>query len=50
MLIDMHAHSSGISTCCRIPAAAVIEAAAEAGIRGLIMTNHYNKSYVQDSD
>ena len=50
MLIDMHAHSSGISTCCRIPAPEVIDAAAGAGIGGIILTNHYNKSYVKDGD
>lgn len=50
MLIDMHAHSSGISTCCRIPAPEVIDAAAAAGIQGIILTNHYNKSYVTDGD
>jgi len=50
MLIDMHAHTSGISTCCRIPAPEVIDAAAEAGIGGIILTNHYNKPYVKDGD
>lgn len=50
MLIDMHAHSSGISTCCRIPAPEVIQAAAGAGIGGIILTNHYNKPYIQDGN
>lgn len=50
MLIDMHAHSSGISTCCRIPAPEVIDAASAVGIEGIILTNHYNKSYVSDGD
>lgn len=50
MLVDMHAHSSGISTCCKIPAPEVIAAAAEAGIDALILTNHYNKPYVKDGD
>lgn len=50
MLIDMHAHSSGISTCCRIPAPEVVSAAMNAGIGGIILTNHYHKPYVTDGD
>jgi len=50
MLIDMHAHTSGISTCCRIPAPEVIDAAICAGIDGIILTNHYNKSYASDGN
>lgn len=50
MLIDMHAHTSGISTCCRIPAPEVIRAAMEAGIDGIILTNHYHKPYVVNDD
>lgn len=50
MLIDMHAHSSGISACCRIPAPDVIRAAADSGIDGIILTNHYHKPYVTDGD
>lgn len=50
MLIDMHAHSSGISTCCRVPAPEIIKAAAAVGVGGIILTNHYNKSYITDGD
>lgn len=50
MLIDMHAHTSAISTCCRIPAPEVIRAAKNAGIGGIILTNHYHKPYVADGD
>lgn len=50
MLIDMHAHTSEISTCCRIPAPQVIQEAKSVGIDGLILTNHYNKPYVTDGD
>lgn len=50
MLIDLHAHSSGISHCCRIPYDAVIRAALEVGLNGIVLTNHYQKSYVTDGD
>ena len=48
MLIDMHAHSSGISRCCRVDGAGMLEAAAQAGLDGAILTNHYQISYVQE--
>jgi len=50
MLIDMHAHTSGISHCCRTDAAGVLKAAIEAGIDGLILCNHYQcyKGYAGD--
>ncbi len=50
MLIDLHAHSSGISHCCRIPYDAVIRTALEVGLCGIVLTNHYQKSYVRDGD
>lgn len=50
MLIDMHAHSSGISTCCQITAEEAIAAAREAGIDGIVLTNHYQKHYIKDGD
>lgn len=50
MLIDMHAHTSGISTCCRIPAPDVVKAALDAGLDGIVLTNHYQRSYVKDGD
>lgn len=50
MLMDLHAHSAGISRCCRIPADQVIQAAMDAGIEGLVLTNHYQKCYVKDGD
>lgn len=48
MLIDMHAHSSGISRCCRADAAGVLRAAREVGIDGLILCNHYELGYVDE--
>lgn len=50
MLIDLHAHSSGISRCCRIPYDAVIDTALDAGLDGIVLTNHYQKLYVTDGD
>ena len=50
MLIDLHAHSSGISRCCRIPYNTVIDTAKKVGLDGIVLTNHYQKSYVKDGD
>jgi predicted metal-dependent phosphoesterase TrpH len=48
MLIDMHAHSSGISRCCRTDARTVMETAKANDIDGLILTNHYQEAYLTD--
>lgn len=48
MLIDLHAHSSGISRCCRIPFDQVLKQTLVSGMDGIILTNHYQKSYIQD--
>ena len=50
MLIDLHAHTSGISTCCRVPAPEIIRIAQETGIDGIVLSNHYQRSYVRDGD
>lgn len=50
MLIDLHAHSSGISKCCRISIADVLDAAEGVGLDGIVLTNHYQKSYITDGD
>ena len=50
MLIDLHTHSSGISHCCRIPYDEVIRTAKEAGLGGIVLTNHYPNYYVTDGD
>lgn len=50
MLIDLHAHTSGISTCCRVPAPDIVRAAAAVGTDGIVLTNHYQRAYVADSD
>ncbi|MBQ2757838.1 MAG: hypothetical protein IJF31_05065 [Clostridia bacterium] len=50
MLIDMHAHTKGISRCCRIDAPEMLQAARGAGLDGVVLTNHYQKNYVGDGD
>lgn len=50
LLLDLHAHTSGISPCCRIAAPAVVAAAKEIGLDGIVLTNHYDKSYVKNGD
>ena len=50
MLIDMHVHSSGISTCCKIPYDEAIRRARDAGIDAIVLTNHYFDGYVTDGD
>ncbi len=50
MLIDLHGHSSGISRCCQISAPEVLRAAKEAGLDGIVLSNHYQKAYVTNGD
>ncbi len=50
MLIDLHAHSSGISRCCKKPIEDVLSVAVENDIDGVVLTNHYLKNYVADGD
>ena len=47
MLIDMHAHSSGISRCCQIPYSEVIDRAKAHGMDGIVLTNHYERAYTE---
>ena len=50
ILMDLHAHSSGISTCCRDSFERIIDCAKENGMGGLVLTNHYVSSYVVNED
>lgn len=50
MLIDMHAHSAAISPCCQIPFEKVIDLAKDSGIDGIVLTNHYQKSYIKKTN
>ena len=50
MLLDLHAHTSGISTCCRAPAPDILATAKKAGIDGIVLTNHYGKYLFKNSD
>ena len=38
MLLDLHAHSSGISRCCKIPAPTVLEVSRDLGLDGIVLT------------
>ena len=46
MLIDMHAHSAGISRCCKIDGKDMVLVTKNRGIDGVILTNHYDKDYI----
>lgn len=48
MLVDMHAHTSGISWCCQLPAERIVADAKAVGLDGIILTNHYQESYITD--
>ena len=50
MLIDLHAHTSGISKCCQISAPEVVKRAHDIGLGGIVLTNHYQKSYIENGD
>lgn len=50
MLIDMHAHTSGISRCCKLPAEEIVRIAKDVGIDGIVLSNHYHKPYITDGD
>ena len=50
MLIDMHAHSSAISHCCRATVEEILEADRAVGIDGIVLTNHYLLEYVENGD
>ncbi len=50
ILVDLHAHSGGISTCCRVGYERIIDDAKETGIGGIVLTNHYVSNYVIDDD
>ncbi len=49
MLIDLHAHTKGVSHCCRIEAEDNIILAREVGFDGLAITNHYVSTYYDNS-
>lgn len=50
MLIDMHAHSAGISQCCRADMARVIADAKGAEVDGVVLTNHYTVGYLREGE
>lgn len=50
MLIDMHAHSSAVSRCCRMTFEEIMLEAEKKEISGVVLTNHYQKTYVNGND
>ena len=48
-LVDLHSHSSGISKCCQIDGKQVVEVAKKVGIAAIVLTNHYQKSYIENN-
>ena len=50
MLIDLHAHTSGISKCCKIDAPGMVRVAKDAGLDGVVLCNHYDECYVKNGD
>ena len=48
-LVDLHSHSSGISKCCQIDGKQVVEVAKKVGIDAIVLTNHYQKSYIENN-
>lgn len=50
MLIDLHAHTKGISRCCKAYAPEVLTAARDAGLDGICLCNHYQSRYVENGD
>ncbi len=49
MLIDLHAHSA-LSRCCKIDGKDVLLVAKENGMDGIVLTNHYDRSYLINDD
>lgn len=50
MFLDLHAHSAGISRCCRAPITKVLEVAKTTGFDGIVLTNHYTRAYFAEGE
>ena len=48
MLVDLHAHTNGISSCCAENYKAIIDVAKSVGIDGIVLTNHYTRWYIEN--
>lgn len=49
MLIDLHAHTKRISKCCKADIETVINESLCKGINGVVLTNHFQKSYFSNA-
>lgn len=49
MLIDLHEHSGGISTCCRADVITILDRAKAVGLDGIVLTNHYTNLYYDEA-
>lgn len=50
MLIDMHVHSAPMSTCGKRPANEIMQISRDAGIGGIVLTNHYNRKGMHEGE
>lgn len=50
MLIDPHVHTSGISPCCKMNYREILDEDKAVGLDGVVITNHYHKTYIGDED
>ncbi len=50
MLIDMHLHTSGISSCCKVDYRKTLDTAKDVGYDAVVITNHYTSSYFNDEN
>ncbi len=48
MLIDLHSHTNGISSCCAENYKVIIDVAKSVGLDGIVLTNHYQRWYIQN--
>lgn len=48
MVVDLHTHTGGISPCCKRPYNEIIDHSLAVGLDGVVIANHYQKSYPID--
>lgn len=50
MLIDLHTHTVGISKCCKLPTEEILRNTKEAGLDGIVLTNHYSYHHMREGE